>query len=167
MDNKTIRCHSLKYDGSLNYEWDLKIIEQTAEYILARGEVNRQLIHHKRGKTFTFENPNVEYFPLDGWFTVSVEKAKGDQLFYYCNISMPPKFSDNILRFVDLDLDLVRKPDEEWKLVDEDEFLENMHKMKYPEDLVAKAWEEVDKLFERINNNLFPFDGWITSYLDR
>lgn len=159
-----IRCKSIKYGGSLNYEWDMTLIEHTTEHILLKGEIGRKLIHHKRGKTFTFEYPNVEYFPLTGWYTVSIEKIPTNKLFYYCNISMPPEFADGVLTFIDLDLDLIRRPDEDWTLVDEDEFLENSVKLNYPEEVIARAREETENLFERIKSGTYPFDGWL---LDR
>ena len=166
MDQK-IKCTSLKYDGAVNYVWDVLFLEEcTPKHVLVLGEPGRKLIHHKRGKTFTFDNPCIEYFPFDEWFTVAIEKVPYKEYFYYCNISMPPRFTDNNISYIDLDLDLIRRPGEDWQLVDEDEFDENTVKLSYPADLVAQARAAVANLYDLINNKRYPFDGWLTDKLE-
>lgn len=162
----TIKICALKYGNVLHYEWDTVLVEENDKYLLVRGEVNRKLKHHTKNAVFTFENPSIEFFPYDEWFTVSVEKAPGNKLNYYCNISMPPTFSGNSLSYIDLDFDYIKNGDGEWTLVDADEFVEHSEKYKYPPELIAKAIEAKDKLKNLIDSHSFPFNGWIESKLD-
>ena len=162
-----IKCTSLKYDKSINYEFETTLIEKTSKHLLVLGEVGRKLIHHKRGKTFTFYKPCIEYFQFEEWYTVAIEKRAENKFFYYCNIAMPPSLDDNVLSYIDLDLDVLREPDGDWQLVDEDEFIENSKKMNYPPDVITKAKEEVKKLLDTINKKQFPFDGWLIDKLEK
>jgi protein associated with RNAse G/E len=157
----TVKIKSLKYSNFVNYEWDTTLVEHTENYLIVKGEINRKLVHYGRGKVFTMENPAIEFFPLDDWFTVSVEKLANDSLKYYCNICKPSKFQDNELSFIDLDFDIIKHPGDDWTVVDEDEFIINSKKYNYPLQLIDKAIEEKNKLLHKIHNNIFPFDGWI------
>lgn len=120
-----VKICSLKYDGMLNYEWSTTLLECTCKYLLVKGEANRKLIHHGKGKVFSFENPSIEYFPFNEWFTFSVERAESGKFNYYCNICMPAKFENNVLSFIDLDFDIIKQPNGEWTVVDQEEFIIN------------------------------------------
>jgi Uncharacterized domain/protein associated with RNAses G and E len=154
---------SIKYNDFVNYEWDITLIQKNDKYIIGKGEANRQLIHHGKGKVFSFENPSIEFYPLHEWFTVSIEKCPNNGFKYYCNICMPSQISNDVVSFLDLDLDLIKIPGEDWIVVDEDEFLVNSKKYNYPEWLINRTVVEKDKLLERIANNIFPFDGTMLS----
>lgn len=159
MSNIIIKA--LKYGNISHYEWDTKLIEHNTKYLLVRSEVNRKLIHHTKGKIFTFDKPAIEFFPFEEWFTVSVEKTDSNQLKYYCNIAMPSVFTNGVCSFIDLDLDIIKNPEGDWTLIDEDEFVVNSKRYNYPKELINRAEEEAKKLKERIYNSKFPFDGWI------
>lgn len=156
-----IKIKALKYKDISHYEWDTTLIAKNEKYLLVKAEINRKLTHHTKGKVFTFDRPAIEFFPFEEWFTVSVEKTVDNQLRYYCNIAMPAVYRNNECSFVDLDLDIIKDPDGDWTLVDEDEFITNSKKFKYPQQLIDKTIAEEKKLRERIYKSIFPFDGWI------
>lgn len=159
--SEIIKIKALKYGEIPHYEWDTALIEHNPEYLLVKGEANRKLIHHGRGATFTCENPSIEFFPFNEWFTVSVEKVSNNQLNYYCNISMPSRFTNNVITFIDLDIDLVRRHNNDWCVIDKDEFIENSQKYCYPSELADKVIEEERHLIQKINNCQFPFNSWL------
>lgn len=160
-----MKMQSIKYNNFINYEWKSTLIEKNDNYIITRGEVNRRLIHHGKNKTFTFENISIEFYTLEEWFTLSIERTTDNKLNYYCNICMPVKVSNDTISFIDLDLDIVKVYGEDWKVVDEDEFEINSKKYNYPLWLINRTIEEKDKLLEKIKSHTFPFNGEIESRL--
>lgn len=156
-----VKVKSIKYWNTINYEWETTLLEHTEKYLLGKGEINRKLVHHGKSKIFTMKNPSIEFFPFDDWFTVSVEKLFDNSLNYYCNICKPSNFLDNVLSFIDLDIDIIKQPGGDWTVVDEDEFIFNSQKYNYPIQLINRTIEEKNRLLDKINKNIFPFDGWL------
>lgn len=156
-----VKINSLKYNNTVNYEWNTTLLEHTEKHLLVKGEPGRKLTHHGKGKIFTMENPCIEFFPFNDWFTVSIERTPDNLLNYYCNVCMPSTLSDNVLSFIDLDFDVIKEPNGEWTLVDEDEFIVNSNRYGYPSKLIHKAIKEKEMLLEKIHNSTFPFNGWL------
>jgi|HigsolmetaGSP11D_1036233.scaffolds.fasta_scaffold02381_3 hypothetical protein len=150
-----------KYGGVPHYEWSTSLAEVNDRYVLVYSEKNRQLVHHTKKSIFVMDHAAIEIFPLHEWYTVSIALTGTNEHRYYCNICMPSQFDGQRVTFTDLDLDVVRYPPEDWKVVDEDEFAEHIIRFRYPEELVHRAIEEKNKLLETIREGRFPFDGWL------
>lgn len=160
----SIRIQALKYGNRPHYEWDTVLLERTDSYILVAGKRGRKLRHHTKQKVFTMDSWTIELFPFDSWFTVSADVMDGRIRQYYCNINEPAKLTDHIVSFVDLDLDYVQR-DGEWKVVDEDEFASNAKLYAYPEELMARARQELVNLQNRVHSKQFPFDGTLERWI--
>ncbi|MCU6791581.1 DUF402 domain-containing protein [Paenibacillus sp. WQ 127069] len=164
MENNMITVQALKYGDRLHYEWSTTLLEQTDTHIFVLGEQGRKLKHYTKDQIFTVENWTIEFFSFDSWFTVSADVVGGEINQYYCNINQPAKIQDNVVSFVDLDLDLVYRNDR-WMVVDEDEFASNAIKFGYPSELIQRARTELEGLQERISKKLFPFDGALEQFI--
>ncbi|MCS7460759.1 DUF402 domain-containing protein [Paenibacillus doosanensis] len=162
--NLTIQ--SLKYGNHLHYEWNTKLLEQTGEYVFVLGEKGRKLHHYTKGKIFTMDHWTIEFFSFTSWFTVSADIAEGTIRQFYCNINQPARIQGNHVSFVDLDLDLICRGGE-WKVVDEDEFATNAVRYGYPDELIARARQELELLQKRVAERKFPFDGTIDRWVER
>lgn len=156
--SNVITIKALKYPGTLHYEWEGSVIEQTSDYILLLCEANRKLIHHTKGKIFTEPNVSIEYFSLKKWYTAAMKIESGEIIEYYCNVAKPSILKGNTLSFIDLDLDLLKSKDEAWRVVDEDEFEENRIKLKYPFELQKQARVALEQLKSRALKGNFPFN---------
>ncbi|MFW5788196.1 MAG: DUF402 domain-containing protein, partial [Halanaerobiales bacterium] len=161
MSVNKIRIKSVKYDGQVHYEWSSEIVDKNKEYIVVQSKPGRELVHHSRGEIFTFDNPAIEIFSFRDWYTVSANFNENKVESYYCNICKPAQLKNGILSFLDLDLDLVKRKNEDWKVVDEDEFLENMQIYGYPEQLVKRIRRELNNLQDKLEKGEFPFNGII------
>lgn len=150
---------SMKYPNIPHYEWKGRLLRNTPEYVMVLCESGREMKHHTKNTTFTIDVTSIEYFFLKEGFTVAMEIEEGNILSYYCNIAMPSVLHGNQLRFVDLDLDLVKGRNEDWMVVDEDEFEINSVKYGYPAELKEYALKSLDLLQKKINEGSFPFDG--------
>jgi hypothetical protein len=85
----------------------------------------------------------------------------------YVNIGTPPKRVGDSITQVDLDLDVVRKPDGTVVVLDEDEFVENQVRYGYPEGLICDARAAADAAVDRLRQREEPFGTasvrWISS----
>lgn len=153
-----IKIKALKYPDIIHYEWEGEILEQTDDYILVLCKPGRKLIHHTKNKVFTIDNTSLEFFSLKEWCTVAMEIEQGKITSYYCNVAMPSVISIDELCFIDLDLDLVKEGNQNWKVVDEEEFEINSQKYNYPSKLKENAIEALARLKENAVNANFPFD---------
>lgn len=166
MKSKKITISALKYGNRPHYDWQSTIIELTKDYVIVKSEPGRVLRHHSKQTEFVMNNWGVEFFPFKQWFTVSVDILHGKIEGFYCNIAQPAKLIGNCLSFVDLDLDLICDNDGEWKVVDEEEFMENMVKYSYTSEIIERVRLEMTNLQKRVIAQQFPFDGTIQQFID-
>lgn len=147
-----------KYPDISHYEWEGELLEATEDYVLVLCKPNRVLKHYTKNAEFVLENTAVEYFSLKEGFTVSMSIEDNRIVQYYCNICMPCTFDGDVLSFVDLDLDYVKRRGKGFEVVDEDEFLENQLKYQYPKELISFAVNTLDELKQKVKNKISPFD---------
>ena len=163
---KVIKIRALKFPDILHYEWEGELLRHTREYVLVLCKPGRKLIHHTKNKEFTVNNTSLEFFSLKEWFTAAMEMENGNVVSAYCNVAKPSVFSNDVISFIDLDLDYIREKNEEWKVVDEDEFESNSIKYKYPIELKNEAVRALAKLKEEIRKGKFPFNNQIVSQFE-
>ncbi|MNI67361.1 hypothetical protein D3C73_1229880 [compost metagenome] len=164
MRNDIVTIQALKYGDRLHYEWNTTLLEQTDTHIFVLGEYGRKLNHYTKDKVFTVDNWTIEFFSFDSWFTVSADVIDGEIKQYYCNINQPAQINGHVVSFVDLDLDLIYRNDQ-WMVVDEDEFASNAVKFGYSNELIQRAVTELEDLQERISKKQFPFDGAMERFI--
>jgi protein associated with RNAse G/E len=80
---------------------------------------------------------------------------------------MPPKFENNVLDYVDLDIDVLVWKDFSIEILDTDEFAENSKKYNYSVEIKNRANESLKKVLELVENRDFPFDELVRKKLVR
>lgn len=163
---KVIKIKALKFPDILHYEWEGELLRHTPDYVLVICKPGRKLIHHTKNKVFTVQNTSLEFFSLKEWFTAAMEIEDGKIVSAYCNVAKPSVFINGEISFIDLDLDYIQDKNKEWKVVDEDEFVSNSIKYKYPVELKNEALKALAKLKEEVRKGKFPFDNQVTSQLE-
>ncbi len=159
---KVLKIKAFKFPDIPHYEWEGEILHQTSDYLLLICKPGRKLIHHSKNKVFTFNNTSIEFFSLKEWYTAAMEIEKEEVVSVYCNIAKPCVFNNEEICFIDLDLDYVWEKNNEWKVVDEDEFEANSIKYKYTEELIVGAIKALAKLKEEVRKGNFPFNNQFT-----
>jgi uncharacterized protein len=107
---------------------------------------------------YVMDRPSLEYFSFTEWFTAAMQFENGQILFYYCNVAMPSTVHGDVVCFVDLDLDLIKKAESDWQVVEEDEFRDNSVTYQYPGELIYQAVSSLDSLRLKIADGEFSFD---------
>ena len=102
---------------------------------------------------------SYEYYWLDRWYNVfRFHEPDGNFRNYYCNINMPPTYQNNVLDYVDLDIDVLVRDDLSLKMLDEDEYRRNSEVFNYPDELKASVERSLEELLNLIRNREFPFN---------
>jgi protein associated with RNAse G/E len=153
---KTIRVIGTKYDGSPRDEWPAQLIEKHGPllrlYVPAGTEEIVQGTRHQ-----VIRDGSTCLFWTDRWYNVwQFDRTEG--VLVYANVAMPCQFDGRVLRWVDLDIDIVCYVDGSIVVKDEDEFEEHIVRFAYPEDVVEHALAARDELLRLARADAFPFD---------
>jgi protein associated with RNAse G/E len=72
---------------------------------------------------------------------------------------MPPTFDGEVLSYVDLDVDVLVKPDFSYQVLDLDDFETNARRYHYPDEIRENVRLAVDDLTRMIESRAFPFNS--------
>jgi len=121
------------------------------------GEFDSEIEHDLLG-TIPSGTHSLEHYWLDRWYNVfRFSRQNGELRNYYCNINMPPKFTNGILSYIDLDLDILVQPDFSYQILDGEDFERNAKAYSYSLEMQANVRQAVDELTGMIQTRQFPF----------
>ena len=158
-DILTIHCY--KHDGKLHRTWDeATILEVNDEFIVCGN--NKTTVNESDGRVHQTNEPAILFFYKKRWFNI-IAQLKQQGLFYYCNIATPYLIEDNIIKYIDYDLDLRVFPDGAFRVLDRNEYKYHKKLMKYPEELDTILKNELSSLIEIKKKNGEPFQQEIVN----
>ncbi len=151
--------HSTKYDGSLHYHYQTRVVREEPNLLVLYGAPGTPLDSY-RGQ-FPAQNHTLEFYWSDRFYNLSVNwYADWRPRTHYVNIATPASWPNGTLHFIDLDLDVIwRAASGEVILDDEDEFAIHQVRFGYPPDLIAQAWRTREEVCAMIAERAYPFDG--------
>ena len=151
-----IEATAYKHNGEMHRKWrSLSVIEHQEDVIIFANKFAKVL--EGNGKNWFTPEPAVSFFYNDKFFNV-IAMLKDDGIYFYCNLSSPALIDDEVLKYIDYDLDVRVKPDFSYEIVDQDEYRENIEKYNYSEDLKEVIQMTLDDLIIQIKNKELPFD---------
>lgn len=153
-----VKINSRKFDGKIHKTWTATFLSKKNSLLTFIGKFEEEINHQYLG-VIRRGTVSYEFYWLDCWFNVfRFHEPNGDLRNFYCNINVPPKFENNVLDYVDLDIDVLVWKNFTVEVLDLDEFAENSLKFNYSPEIKLKAEESLKKLRELIENRKFPFD---------
>ena len=146
-----------KYDGTEHRRWPACVVEQAGPLLVLDAVFNEDIEHDLLGKIAS-GTISTEYYWLDRWFNV-FRFGDRDGVFqsFYCNVSMPPSFDGRVLSYVDLDIDVLVKPDFSYQVLDLPDFADNAIRYGYPVEVQENAHGALAELLRLIETRSFPF----------
>lgn len=157
--NTRIEVCAYKYDGQLHRTWPAELLRQEGSLIVLDASFPNEVDHDLLG-TIASGTHSLEYYWLDRWYNVFRFAQPDEQLRnYYCNINVPATFADNVLSYVDLDLDILVEPDFSYRILDIEEFESNAELYFYSAEVQANARQALEDLVGMIETKQFPFDS--------
>ena len=155
-DSITVRV--LKYDGADYRRWHARLAQREGPLIVLDAAFEFDVKHHLLGD-IQRGTRTIEYYWLDRWYNVfRFLDDNGETWWYYCNINMPPTFEDEVLTYIDLDIDILVQRDLSYQVLDLEEFAANAALYGYSEEIKRRAHAAVDELILMIETRQFPFD---------
>jgi hypothetical protein len=152
-----ITVRVLKYDGTEYRRWDATMARQEDRLIVLDAEFDHDVQHHLLGD-IPRGTRTIEYYWLDRWYSVfRFLETDGTTKLFYCNVNMPPTISTSSLTYIDLDIDILVRPDFSYQILDLEEFAANAARYVYPEHVKTRSHEAVDELIAMIKARQIPF----------
>lgn len=138
--------------------------------------------NHRPGYEFRSEVDCVTLVPFGGWYAATFH-APGIWCDLYIDITTPGEWDRDVLRAVDLDLDVIRMSPEPPRLTgsapqnvaagpgevfvdDEDEFAEHQVAFGYPADVIEAARASCAALVADVRAGTAPYDGTHRRWLE-
>jgi hypothetical protein len=176
-----IRCEMTKWGDRPHWQFDGIHLgaDQHGEWLgFSAGTHNR-----RPGYEFHSEVDCVTLVPSSEWYAATFH-APGIWCDLYIDVTTPAAWDGEVLRAVDLDLDVIRMSPEPPRLTgsfpqnmaagpgevfvdDEDEFAEHQVAFGYPAHVIEAARASCDELLAAVRAGLAPYDGTHLPWLER
>jgi uncharacterized protein len=155
MPSDMVRVVYRKYDGTAHRDYPARrLAEDDLGTWLGVSAGTRSVYH---GRPSVEQIPFVVLVPHDGWWTGMFNPPPRTSE-VYCDITTPAEWDGDIVRIVDLDLDVVRRrATGAVELRDEDEFAEHRERFGYPDDVAENAEEAARWLLTALGDGTEPF----------
>ena len=156
---KEITVEACKFDGKIHRHWQAELVDETPELWKLIGTFDHEIKHPLLG-VIRRGTISVEYYWKEKCFNVfAFYEPAGKFRNFYCNINLPPTLENNVLSYIDLDVDVLVKSDLSYEVVDTEEFTENSKLYAYPPEVVEKANTALLDVLALLENKAFPFDS--------
>jgi uncharacterized protein len=154
-----VKVLSRKFDGSVRRSWRARLSKVEGSLVVLDGSFDDEILHPLLG-TIARGTLSTEYFWTDRWFSIfRFSEPTGRLRNFYCNINTPVQLEAGILTFIDLDIDVLVRPDFSYTVLDEDEFEVNSELYKYPLEYRRRTHQSLAELISMIEKRQFPFSN--------
>jgi len=150
-----LRIHSYKHDGRIHRAWDEATVLYIDDEILVCGN-NKTKVTEGDGRHHKTKEPAIMIFYKHNWFNV-IGQLKKQGLFYYCNIASPYLIDEDVIKYIDYDLDLRVFPDGGFKVLDRNEYKYHKTMMGYSPNIDKIIRHELSALIELKRKETGPF----------
>ena len=154
----TVTINSRKYDGKIHRSWKAQLLKRQNSLLILVGEFEEDIKHEHLG-VIRRGTISYEFYWINRWYNIfRFHHPDGSLRNFYCNVNLPPKFKNNVLDYIDLEIDLVVQKDFSYSILDLDEFEQNSIKFSYSQNLRQSAFSSLEKLISLVKIKSFPFD---------
>jgi protein associated with RNAse G/E len=153
---RKLQIISYKHNGELHRVWQHAImIKEFDDFaVLVNDRAN---VIDSDGRKWKTREPAVCYFFKEHWFNV-ICMIRGNDIYYYCNLSSPYVIDEEGLKYIDYDLDVKLFPSGDSVILDRDEFDFNKIDYHYSQDLIEVIEKSLERILIMIVNKQEPFD---------
>ena len=150
-----LEIHCYKHNGKLHRQWDEAVVLEINDNYVVFGN-NKTTVIDSDGKVWKTKEPAIMYFYKDRWFNI-IGQLKEYGIYYYCNIATPYLIDDNVIKYIDYDLDLRVFPNGSFKILDRMEYKYHKKQMHYSNRLDFILRYELGNLIEMVRDKVSPF----------
>ena len=161
-EGEFVTIQSYKHDGHLHRTWRDTMVLKTSEYSLI-GVNDHTLVTESDGRRWVTREPAIVYFHKKYWFNIiAMIREKG--VSYYCNLASPYVLDDEALKYIDYDLDLKVFPDNNYRVLDEEEYKQHAKQMNYSKELDRILKKQLELLIDLATKREGPFSEDFTKH---
>jgi len=158
-----LEIHCYKHNGKLHRQWDEAVVLDIKEDYIVFGNKNTNVIDSD-GKVWRTKEPAILFFFKNRWFNI-IGQLKDYGIYFYCNIATPYLIDENVIKYIDYDLDLRVFPNGSFKILDRVEYKYHKKQMHYSSRLDFILKYELGNLIDMVRIKEMPFEkGIIESY---
>lgn len=152
-DTLTIHCY--KHNGILHRVCEeATVLEITEDKLVCAN--NKTKMTESDGRSYNTNEKAILIFYKNSWFNI-IAQFKQQGLFYYCNIASPYIIDNNIIKYIDYDLDLRVFPDGGFRILDRNEYKYHKRIMHYSNELDTIIQSELQNLIMLKKEEKEPF----------
>ena len=148
-----LAIHCYKHNGKVHRTWNEATVLEDSDEWLVCGNDHVKVVEDD-GRSHRTNEPAIMFFYKKRWFNI-IAQLKPFGLFYYCNIASPYVMDENIIKYIDYDLDLRVFPDGGFRVLDKNEYKYHKKIMHYSDDIDFIVKKELEQLIEMKKN---PFN---------
>lgn len=151
------KIHCYKHNGEAYQASEETIILDIKDEYIVCGNYMVD-VTEPEGHSYKTKELAIIYFYKHNWFNC-IAQLKSFGLFYYCNMASPYIIDDNVIKYIDYDLDLRVFPDQTFRVLDKGEYEYHKEKMHYGSDIDKVVNYELANLIELYKEKKGPFDN--------
>ena len=150
-----LEIHCYKHNGKLHRQWDEAVVLDIQKDYVVFGN-NKTTVVDSDGKVWKTKEPAIMFFFKDRWFNI-IGQLKEYGIYYYCNIATPYLIDENVIKYIDYDLDLRVFPNGSFKILDRMEYKYHKKQMHYSNRLDFILRYELGNLIEMARSKVSHF----------
>ena len=151
-----VEIHCYKHNRKLHRQSDeTTIIDIKEDYIVCGN--NKTTIVDSDGSVRKTKETAILFFYKKNWFNI-IGQLKDYGIYYYCNIATPYIVDENVIKYIDYDLDLRVFPNGSFKILDRMEYKFHKKQMNYSKQLDFILKYELGNLIDKVRKKEEPFD---------
>lgn len=150
-----LEIHCYKHNGKLHRQWDEAVVLDIEEDYVVFGN-NKTTVIDSDGKVWKTKEPAIMFFYKNRWFNI-IGQLKEYGIYYYCNIATPYLIDENVIKYIDYDLDLRVFPNGSFKILDRMEYKYHKKQMHYSNRLDFILRYELGNLIDMVRLKQSPF----------
>ncbi len=159
-----VQMRKCKYDGTPVWTWYEIVWHADGDYLVFYEEPGTAVHATDHAWKFT-RYALLHFWPDRPYYILELYRDDSEHSFegWYCNIQMAPQRTELGFQWIDLDLDLWVYPDLSMRILDEEEYRENLIRFDYPEETRRLVERTRDELLALVAARRFPFRDHVTN----
>ncbi|RMA79004.1 hypothetical protein JN00_0048 [Metamycoplasma subdolum] len=159
----TIKAY--KYDGTLYRQYEgAKIIANLNDFVvvlLMKSKVQEKDIN------WVVSDPILFFFAKNHFYNASVTLNKNKPNYIYVNLASPFFIDKQVIKYIDLDIDIKSYIDKEFNVIDWMDFKTSIEAYNYPLELIYRLYDELDFLYDQFKNKNGVFSKNLTAGIEK
>ena len=164
---RPVRVEFRKWDGLRHWTFDATRLGEDEHGVWLGVPVGTLM--DRPDARFVLDYPSVVLVPRDQWWVAAFNGVRPppepNEIEVYIDMSTPAEWDGDVLRAVDLDLDVVRRWTGEVAVLDEDEFAAHRLSKAYPAHVIAAAEHSARACVDLLRAGAEPFITVFRRYL--